>query len=139
MRTLLFILLTGVIGACVSDAPEHQAIIGVWKSDAGRTLQSMAATDNIPVQVQEFLSKDFYGHLTVEYRLDTVRAFFDDQNYDTGYQPYEVVSVDGDVIVTREWNELLEEFEQSITYIEGDCIYGINPEYQFREYFCQVD
>jgi len=135
LRILILASLLAMVAAC-ETAPKHQAIIGVWESDADRTLQSMAAANNIPAEVQTLLSNDFYGHLTVEYRIDTVRAHFDNQNYDTGYQPYEVVSVDGDVIVTREWNELREVFEESTTYLDGECIYGINPDYGFREYFC---
>jgi len=138
LRILILISLAAVLVACETP-PKQQAIIGVWESDADRTLQSMEAAENIPPEVQVFLSDDFYGHLTVEYRTDTVRAFFDNQDYDTGYQPYEVVSVEGDVIVTREWNELREVFEQSTTYLDDACIYGINPEYGFREYFCSVE
>jgi hypothetical protein len=41
-------------------------------------------------------------------------------------------------IVTDEWNELLQQFERSTTYLEGDCIYGIAAEYGYREYFCRV-
>jgi len=120
-------------------SPGHQAIIGTWKSDAEQTLQSMYQVADLPPQARSRFENDFYGHLIVEYRVDTVRARFDNAKYDTDYQPYEVVSVSDGKIVTREWNEILQIFETSTTFIDGECIYGISAEYAFREYFCPLE
>ncbi|HLF11643.1 MAG TPA: hypothetical protein VJA26_10540 [Gammaproteobacteria bacterium] len=118
--------------------PEHRAIIGTWKSDAARTLASMREVVDVPQQVRAAFENDYHGHLVVEYRADTVRAYFDDGNYDSGYQPYEVVEVTDDYVVTREWNEVLAQFSDSTTYLDGECIYGVSAEYQYREYFCPL-
>ena len=98
----------------------------------------MREVADVPPQVRAALENDYYGHLVVEYRADTVRAYFDDGNYDSGYQPYEVVEVTDDYVVTREWNEVLAEFGDSTTYLDGECIYGVAAEYQYREYFCPL-
>jgi hypothetical protein len=119
--------------------PAHQAIIGTWKSDDEQTLQSMLKVADLPPHARSHFEDDFYGHLIVEYRVDTVRARFDNSNYDTGYQPYEVIEVSEEKIVTSEWNEILQKFETSTTFIDGECIYGISAEYEFREYFCPVE
>jgi len=94
---------------------------------------------DMPAEARLYFESDFYGHLVVEYLGDSVRARFDNSDYDTGYQPYEVVKVTDGKIVTREWNEILKIFETSETYIDGDCIYGISAEFAFREYFCPLE
>jgi hypothetical protein len=119
--------------------PEHQAIIGTWKSDTERTLQSMRQVVDLPPRAQSYFENNFYGHLIVEYRVDTVRAKFDNSNYDTDYQPYKVISVSNEKIITSEWNEILQIFETSTTFIEGECLYGISADYNFREYFCPFE
>jgi len=120
--------------AC-STLPQR-AIIGVWKSDADRTLASMRIAGNVTPEALRIYENDYYGHLVIEYRRDTVRAWFDNSDYDTGYQPYEVVEVAPDHVVTREWNELLGRYQLTTTYMEGACIYGIAAEFGFREYYC---
>jgi len=119
--------------------PEHQSIIGTWKSDAERTLQSMRQVADLPPRVRTHFENDYYGHLIVEYRVDTVRARFDNSGYDTDYQPYEVISVSNEKIITSEWNEILQIFETSTTFIDGECLYGISAEYKFREYYCPFE
>ncbi len=75
----------------------------------------------------------------IEYRVDTVRASFDNSDYDSGYRPYEVVEVTDEYVITREWNEILRIYEESTTYIDTPCIYAISAEYGFREYYCPVE
>ena len=121
------------------STPAHQGLIGTWQSDVERTIESMRQNPDIPDATRTRLEDDYYGHVTIEYREDTVRAWFDNADYDTGFQPYEVVSVDGDRIVTREWNEILQSFETSTTWIDDDCIYGLSAEFSYREYYCRVE
>jgi hypothetical protein len=119
--------------------PAHQAIIGTWKSDAERTIQSMHQVADLSPRIQSHFENNYYGHLIVEYRVDTVRARFDNSNYDTDYQPYKVISVSNENIITSEWNEILKIFETSTTFIDGECLYGISAEYKFREYYCPFE
>ena len=128
-------LMAVAVTAC---SPAHRAIIGTWKSDAEQTLRSMRNATASPPRVRTQLENDYYGHLIVEYRIDTVRARFDNSNYDTGYRPYEVVAVSEEMIIAREWNEILQIFETSTTFLDGECIYGISAQYDFREYFCPI-
>ena len=95
--------------------------------------------DGISPEVRTALSNDYFGHLHVEYRDDTVRAWFDNSDYDSGWRPYEVVEVADDYVITREWNEILGIYEESTTYLDPPCIYGVSAEYGFREYYCPVD
>jgi hypothetical protein len=130
-------LLLALVGACT--ASDNDAIVGVWKSDAGRTLDSMRATPGIPEERRRALESDYYGHLVLEYGADTVRAHFDNSDYDSGHRPYRVVNADSERVVTSEWNELLGEFEESTAYRDGDCIYALAAEFAFREYYCRID
>jgi len=132
-------LAAGVVVAYGCAAPQQVAIIGVWKSDAPRTIASMRATPGIPEDARRALEADYYGHLVLEYRDDTVRAYFDNSNYDSGRRPYQVVSADAERIVTNEWNELLRKFEEGTTYRDGECIFGLAAEWGFREYFCPFE
>jgi hypothetical protein len=132
-----FVLICLSMAGC--NSPPHRAIIGTWKSDAEQTLQSMNQTADLPPHARSRFENDLYGHLIVEYRVDTVRARFDNSNYDTGYLPYEVIAVSDGKIETREWNEILQIFETSTTFIDDKCIYGISAEYSFREYFCPFE
>ena len=125
------------VAACT--ATDSDALVGVWKSDAERTLDSMRATAGIPDERRRALESDYYGHLVLEYRADTVRAYFDDDDYDSGRRPYRIVSADSERIVTSEWNERLGEFEESVAYRDGDCIYAIAADFGYREYYCPAD
>jgi hypothetical protein len=136
---LLIAFLTVTQPACASDdETHHAAIIGTWKSDAARTIDAMDEVDGIAQEVRAAFADDYFGHLVIEYRVDTVRAYFDNSEYDSGYQPYDVVEVGDDYVVTREFNEVLGVYEESTTYIDPPCIYGISSSYGFREYYCPL-
>jgi hypothetical protein len=122
--------------ASACAAPGQRALVGTWVSDAARTLESMRATPGIPDDARRRLEADYYGHLVLEYRARTVRAYFDNSNYDSGRRPYSVVSADSERVVTSEWNELLGEFEESTAFRDGQCIFGLAADWGFREYFC---
>ena len=133
----MLVLIVAFMAGC--STPAHHAIIGTWQSDTEQTLQSMHQVADLPAETRSHFENDYYGHLIVEYRADTLRARFDNSNYDTGYQPYKVIEVSEDKIVTSEWNEILQIFETSTTYIDGVCIYGISAQYAYREYFCPFE
>jgi len=127
-------LALGALAACT--AQPQRSLVGVWKSDAARTLESMRATPGIPDDRRRALESDYYGHLVIEYTADTVRAHFDNNAYDSGPRPYRVLDVEPGLIVTSEWNELLGAFEESRTYLDGGCLYGLAADFGYREYFC---
>jgi hypothetical protein len=125
-----------VLSGCASQP--RPTLLGTWKSDVERTLASMRATPGIPDATRAALADDYYGHLIVEYRKKTMRAHFDDRKYDSGYQPYRVVETAPGYVVTDDWNEVVGEFQRTTTYFDAECIYGLAPEYGFREYFCPL-
>ena len=136
---LLCLLLAACSPADDNAEPAHAAIIGTWKSDAARTIAAMDEVDSISPEVRAALADDYFGHLYIEYREDSVRAWFDNSDYDSGWRPYEVAEVSGDYVVTREWNEILRIYQDSTTYLDPPCIYGLSAEYGFREYYCPAD
>ena len=123
----------------VHAEPAHAALIGKWKSDAARTIDAMDEVDGISPEVRAAFADDYFGHLHIEYGESTVRAWFDNSNYDSGERPYEVVEVGDDYIVTREWNEILRLYQESTTYLDLPCIYSLSGQYGFREYYCPAD
>ncbi len=132
-------MLVALVSTPLAAEPPHAAIIGTWKSDAARTIDAVDDVDDIAAEVRAAFIDDYFGRLVIEYRLDTVRAHFDNSDYDSGYRPYEVVEVKDEYVITREWNEILRIYEESTTYIDPPCIYGISAEYGFREYYCPVE
>jgi len=135
---LVWFTLAALLSAPLAAEPPHAAIIGIWKSDAARTIDAVDDVDGISSEVRAAFAGDYFGHLIIEYQVDTVRAHFDNTNYDSGYRPYEVVEVTDEYVITREWNEILRIYEESTTYIDPPCIYGISAEYGFREYYCPL-
>jgi len=132
---LLLLCALVTLSACAS-LPQ-QLIIGTWKSDVTRTLEAMRAHGAVPPEARAAYEADYYGHLIIEYRADTVRARFDNRAYDSGYQPYAVVAVGDGYVVTREWNEVTGQFQQTTTYRDGDCLYGLSSPHGFRADFCR--
>lgn len=112
---------------------------GKWKSDEERTLASMRATPGVSEEAKAIFENDFFGHLEVEYRGDTVRMVLDDEAYDIGFMPVEVLEESDGFVVLSQWNPLLEEFQPQTVYFEGECYYVLTGNPLFREYFCRVD
>jgi hypothetical protein len=139
MRILRLAAATLALAACGCAGQTQRALVGVWRSDAARTLESMLATPGIPDATRRTLEADYYGHLVLEYRVETVRAHFDNEDYDSGRRPYRVLSAGPERVVTSEWNEILLEFEETTTYRDGECIFGLAAEWGFREYFCPFE
>lgn len=136
---MVLFVLAALSSASLAAEPPHASIIGKWKSDAARTIDAVDDIDDISAEVRAAFTDDYFGHLVIEYRVDTVRAHFDNADYDSGFQPYEVVEVSDAYVITREWNEILRIYEESATYIDPPCIYAISAEYGFREYYCPIE
>jgi hypothetical protein len=48
--------------ACGCAAAAPRGLVGAWKSDSARTLESMRATPDIPDDTRRRLEADYYGH-----------------------------------------------------------------------------
>lgn len=135
-RTILLIgilLLTG----CEDQSVPHGAIVGKWKSNAQLTLESVFVTEGITSRTRAFFEKDFFGHLVVEIREQESRTLDPRDNYDSGYEPYEVLEVSNEFVRIKAWSNFFQDYDERILYLDGDCYYEIFAEFKFRQYFCR--
>lgn len=111
---------------------------GVWQSDADMTLDSMRGVTGMSPRAKAMLEDDFFGRLVVEYQGQTRRAYLQDDDYDTGFEPFEIIDERAKSIVLREWNVVLDDYFTEEIHFEDSCYYVFTGKPIFREYFCRV-
>jgi hypothetical protein len=104
--------------SCAATVP-HQAILGTWKSNEALTLASMHQLGGLSPEAVELFENDFFGKLVVEYRRDTARSTFPDEDYDTGFEPYEVLEVAPGYVKIREWSKTLGQWSDATIHLEA--------------------
>ena len=135
-RAVLLISFLALLG-CGDQSIPHGAILGKWRSNAQLTLESIIVTEGITPQTRAFLERDFFGHLVIEIRETESRTTNERDNYDSGYEPYEVLEIADDHIRIKAWSNFFQAYQERIFYIDGDCYYEIFAEFKFRQYFCR--
>jgi hypothetical protein len=125
------------VSGCGNPPVPHAAILGKWKSNARLTLQSVSRTPGMSTLSRAFLKDDFFGHLETEIRENESRTISEKDDYDSGFEPYEVLEVSDDFVRIKAWNSFFQDFDERILYLEGDCYYEIFKQFKFREYFCR--
>jgi hypothetical protein len=135
-RAILLFAILALLG-CGDQSARHEAIVGKWRSNAKLTLESMNGTKGITPQTRAFLEDDFFGYLTIEIQESKSRTTNDKDNYDSGFEPYEVLEVSDKYVRIRAWSNFYQDFDERILYLEGDCYYEIFVGYRFRTYFCR--
>ena len=121
---------------CDLDTAPHEAILGKWRSNAQLTLESVVETRGMTSQSRAFLKGDFFGHQEVEIREFDSRTTNPRDNYDSGYEPYEVLEVADGYVRIRAWSNFFQDYAVRTLYLEGDCFYEIFAGFEFRTYFC---
>jgi len=135
-RTALLIAILTMSG-CDGKSIPHEAILGKWKSNAHLTLESVFVADGITPQTRAFLERDFFGHLVVEIRENDSRTTNERDNYDSGYEPYEVLEIGDDYIRINAWSNFFQAYDERTLYFDRDCYYEIFASFKFRQYFCR--
>ena len=138
MRWMLLIAALALPG-CEIQAVPHAAILGKWKSNARLTLQSVNKTPGLSPLSRALLEDDFFGHLETEIRESDSRTINDKDNYDSGFEPYEVLEVTDDFVRIKAWNNFFQDYNERVLYLEGDCYYEIFKQFKFRQYFCRQE
>lgn len=135
-KQCLLIIAIALLG-CENRLVPHYAFLGKWKSNEKLTLASMNRAKDVTPEARALFENDFFGHLVIEHKEHESRATNEKDDYDSGFEPYEVVEVTDKYIRIKEWSELLQQFDETTLYLEGDCYYVITSKYEFREYFCK--
>ena len=135
-RTILLIAILVLLG-CGSQSVRHEAILGKWKSNARLTLESVNSTEGITSHTRAFLADDFFGYLAIEIEENRTRTTNDNDNYDSGFEPYKVLEIADDYIRIKAWSNFFQAYDERTFYLERDCYYEIFVVYGFRSYFCK--
>lgn len=136
-RALLLIGALALAGCDIGTVP-HEAILGTWKSNELLTLQSLSKIGKISPQSRAFLADDFFGHQIVEIKEDESRTIHAKDNYDSGFEPYEVLEVSKEFVRIKAWSNFFQDYHVRTLYLEGDCYYEIFKTFEFRSYFCKL-
>jgi len=137
MKAITVLIIAMLVLGCESRNSEHHYLLGTWKSNEKMTLESMNGNEGVTEKARTFLENDFFGQLVAEYKENEYRAVNEKDDYDTGYQPYEVVAVEKGFIRIKGAPDILGDTETTI-YPAGECFYMIVTKFEFREYFCKV-
>lgn len=141
-KNLLVPLLIFALSACVQSLQPHNELIGVWKSDAEKTLQSMRSVEGIPEKSKQLLENNLFGHLVVEYREHEARSYFDaDEHKATAmkaFYPYRLTEASKDAFVVHYYDETEGKYLTKTLRREGDCYFMPVTKWNFHEYFCRV-
>lgn len=132
-----------VLGGCAQPAKHKSALIGVWKSNAAKTLQSVRSVDGVTEKAKRLFENDFFGHLIVEYREKEARSYFD-QDADNiecikEFYPYQLIEENEELFIVKEHDRLEDGEREVVMRREGDCYYVLFSKWNLREYFCRID
>jgi len=139
----LFVYLAMVVTLLGCSKPPHEELLGYWKSNESRTLESMRKTPGIPMETREFFENNFFGKLVVEYKVDTVRSKYelDKDNIEEFYKyyPYKVLEKGKNYYLLESHSYISDENDINKIHMEGNCYYALVTKYDFREYFCRIE
>ncbi|WP_155238687.1 hypothetical protein [Teredinibacter turnerae] len=117
-------------------------LVGIWKSDAVRTLASMRQVEGISCKAKELFKNDFFGHLIAEYTSNQGRSYFDrDEDNAEGmkdFSPYLMLEETPEKFVIQYHDDLTDSEVTKELRREGNCYWLPVSKWEFREYFCRI-
>jgi len=141
MHRFLFVLLflLGITGAHA----EENMLIGLWKSDEIKTLNSMNETEGVTSEATKIFENDFFGQLIIEYREKDFRSRFikaeDHHEVLDEYIEYQIVEETNEYLLVESIDMLLNEQNPKKLFKDGNCYYVLVSKWEFKEYFCRLD
>ncbi|WHI47598.1 hypothetical protein [Microbulbifer sp. VAAF005] len=139
-KLVLFFSIFPFIFACEA---KKSALVGVWKSNADRTISSMIKVQGVPEKARKFMEDDFFGHLFFEFTETEVRVYFDKEELNTeeshNFASYTLVSESEQYFELNHYDELEAREVTEILHREDNCFYREVAPWGFYEYFCKVD
>lgn len=140
MNRIILYIITLLLFGC-GNVP-HKDLLGYWKSDEKKTLESMNSKPEITEKAKEVFKNDFFGKFIVEYKIDTYRARFEKkeeniEEFDQFY-PYKVIDITDEYYFLESYDLLQDTIEKKKIYKDGDCHFVLISKWEFREYFCRI-
>ena len=133
-----FVLLSFIVLLGCDQEQESTVLDGVWRSDKELTVQNFSVNSKLTPARKDFLENNL-GKLYISFRGNETRVFFDDvPEKEVEAQSFKVILNDDEKIVITVHSE--DYGRNTITYYWiDDCIYMIQKEWGYSEYFCRED
>lgn len=137
MAFATLVALVAVIPSVVRPRLADERLIGVWQSDADRTLAGLPDREN---EAQEAKLRKIFGKMPITYTGDTLTSEFDGT---VETSRYEVMGKDASSVAIRDLDDkpspldgIFELSEFHVIHFEGPDSYWLDSELgQIREYF----
>ena len=131
------VLATLLIALVACEKKPVNPLVGIWKSDAKKSLASMNQAGDVSAEARELFENDFFGHLFIEYTETESRSWLDNDELESDFEPYEVVEIGASHVTMRSYDELFGEDSDLTAFLEDDCYYVLTSKFNFKEYFCR--
>jgi hypothetical protein len=106
---------------------KYAGIVGVWKSNEVKTLKSINTKSGITLKARKLLEGDFFGHLIVEFRENTSRAYWDKEENNTEdmlkFYPYILIEVTEKYFLVDSYDFLEDKMITKKLFRDGNCYY----------------
>lgn len=135
MRYIFY--LSALLFCIDASAYEVSDLMGTWKSNEKKTLNSMESVSEIPEKTREFFQNDFFGKLVVVVKKgESAVYFFDDKPETLEFMKHRIDKVSDSVFKVKYENE---NGLGSEIHLEGQCYTVVVSKWKFKEYFCRVE
>jgi hypothetical protein len=140
MKNCLTALFFALVFQFAGSKGLEEQLHGKWQSNEEKTLDDMRKTKDIPAKTRAFFENNFFGRLILIIRKGESASYFsDDKNPNTQFTPYEISKTGNDYLIIKDFNSVLNKFEEQQWFFDGRCMYTYISKWKFREYFCPVN
>jgi hypothetical protein len=144
-RYLIIVLriLVPIFQISCSSTNSNNYLIGVWKSDANKTLASLEADAGVSANARIYFKNKFFGRLIVEFTSKEVRSYFiDDKGGYEGFKEfhrYEIIEETNDYLLVNSFDDIITKTDVTVKYYKEseNCYYSSVGSHHFNEYMCR--
>lgn len=134
MRALIVLSILIVVG-CSS---KETVLEGQWRSDRDMTIANFTKNENLTEKRRIFLV-EYLGKLNISFRGNNAKVYFDDIPEDeVDPQKFKVLAENPEFIEIQVRHSVWDK-ERFKYYKAGPCLYLVQSEYGYNEYFCRIE
>ena len=108
---------------------------GKWKSNSELTLKGIKNNRTLSKERLEYLSKEVFGKLIVEFTCNSFITYIKNEAVQTDYK---IVKQDGNFITIEYFEEALGKPVQDTLKLIDDCYYSPLMTFGFKEAMCKI-
>ena len=140
MRILIIVAMFALCNAAQAKDFTKE-ILGKWQSDEMKTLEDINKHSEIPAAVLANYNNNYYGRLRLIIQKERSAAYFPDQalKEPIKFGEHKFVKQGENFLDISFYDEVTKKQDVIRWYFEGDYIYTIVSQWQFREYYKKLD